>query len=112
MPEKLKCFQTLVEKNVTLTGGLTAGNFTAVGQAETIDACAKLCCVRDNCDLALLVNDHCFMVRCEKVEQCESTPIQYSNFTTYIARVNRTRETDDQNTGKKKILRKKKSYRI
>ena len=101
MPEKIKCFQTSVETNVTLNGGLTAGNFTAVGHVETIDACAKLCCVRDNCDLALLVNDHCFMVSCQNVEQCSSMPIKNSVFQTYIARVNRTKEiANSQQTGK------------
>ena len=101
MPERLKCFQTSVENNVTLKGGLRAGNFTAVGHVENIDACARLCCVREDCDLALMVNRHCFMVRCLKKEQCRSTPVVNQQFRTQIARVNRTKVVaEQQQTGK------------
>ena len=90
-PERLKCFQTSVEHNITLTGGLHAGNFTAVGHVENIDACAKLCCVRERCDLALMVNNHCFLVRCLNNEKCRSTTVINQQFRTHIVRVNRTK---------------------
>lgn len=101
MPERLKCFQTSVENNVTLKGGLHAGNFTAVGHVENIDVCAKLCCVREDCDLALMVNHHCFTVRCLNKERCRSTPVVNQQFRTQIARVNRTKVVaEQQQTGK------------
>ncbi|XP_028404361.1 uncharacterized protein LOC114527001 isoform X2 [Dendronephthya gigantea] len=91
MPERLKCFQTSVEHNVTLKGGLRAGNFTAVGHVDNIDVCAKLCCVREGCDLALMVNKHCFMVRCLDKERCKSMKVINQEFRTHITRVNRTK---------------------
>lgn len=91
MPERIKCFQTSVEHNVTLNGGLRSGNFAAVGFVKDIDACAKLCCVRENCDLALVVNNHCFMVECLNVERCRSSPVNSQEFHTHIARVNRSK---------------------
>ena len=101
MPERLKCFQTSVEHNVTLRGGLQAGNFTAVGHVENIDACAKLCCVREDCNLALMVKNHCFMVRCLNKERCRSMPVINQQFCTHIARVNRTKViANEQQTGK------------
>ena len=100
MTERLKCFQTSVEHNVTLKGGLQAGNFTAVGHVENIDACAKLCCVRDGCDLALMVNNHCFMVNCLIKERCLSTSVMNKQFRTHIARVKRTKViAKEQQTG-------------
>lgn len=89
-----------MEHNVTLKGALQAGNFTAVGHVENIDSCAKLCCVRETCDLALLVNNHCFMVRCLSKERCRSAPVINQQFRTHIARVNRTKVVaTDQQTG-------------
>lgn len=102
MPERLRCFQIAVEHNMTLKDGLLAGNFTAVGHVKDIDTCAKLCCVRDNCNMALMINNHCFMVRCKNNAGCKSSPVVNKQLHTHIVRVKRTKVVaNEQQIGKK-----------
>ena len=70
--------------NMTLRGGLNAGNFTDNGKFESIQQCVDFCCKESHCDLALMLLDHCFTVRCHNRHLCESVPSKTAKYRSRI----------------------------
>ena len=97
VPQNLKCTETEAEEGVTLKGGLKAGNFTDVGTVESIDSCTRLCCVSERCNLAMLINGHCFLVNCFSKELCKTVKTETKNYRPTVAFVRRwvTNVTED-----------------
>ena len=73
--------------NMTLRGGLNAGNFTDNGKFESIQQCVDICCKESHCDLALMLLDHCFTVRCHNRHLCESVPSKTAKYRSRIVYV-------------------------
>ena len=80
-----------------MKGGLKAGNFTDVGTVESIDSCTRLCCVSERCNLAMLINGHCFLVNCFSKELCKTVKTETKNYRPTVAFVRRwvTNVTED-----------------
>ena len=57
--------------NVTLRGGLKAGNFTFVGIASSKEDCVTYCCTTNGCDVAFIVLKRCFLVDCHDDKLCD-----------------------------------------
>ena len=89
---KLQCSTTRMNTGVTLRGGLKSGNFTDVGEVENMSTCVKLCCVAEKCDVALMINNNCFMVSCQSVSACEMVRSLTTEYHPSLAYVKRKKE--------------------
>lgn len=74
---------------MTLNGGLKAGNFTDVGKVENTNACTRLCCVSEKCDLALVIKGNCFLVSCFTKDLCKTVKTETTNYRPTVAFVKR-----------------------
>jgi hypothetical protein len=74
---------------VTLNGGLKAGNFTDVGKVESVNACTRLCCVSEKCNLALVIKGNCFLVSCFTEDLCKTVKTETRNYRPTVAYVKR-----------------------
>ena len=96
---KLQCSATRMRSGVTLHGGLKAGNFTDVGKAENMQMCVRLCCVADKCDVAMMVNENCFLVSCFSKKLCESRKSLTMSYKPKLAYVLKKAMNSKNNTG-------------
>ena len=67
------CHKSRVSTDVRLKGGKHAGNFTELGQVNSIQNCIDMCCGRPLCDIAYMENKKCFAVRCFDGVLCQTT---------------------------------------
>ncbi|PFX18862.1 hypothetical protein AWC38_SpisGene16742 [Stylophora pistillata] len=75
-----QCIFSLSLHNVSFRIGRRAGIFTNHGSTKNISECAKYCCLSLNCDVAFMISDDCFFVRCHSDNSCETRTIQGSTF--------------------------------
>lgn len=66
------CSHSPIHKGLTLRGGFHSGKFYSQGKVKNMQTCIKLCCARENCDLAFMVKSFCYSVSCYKHEMCKS----------------------------------------
>ena len=81
------CSEGSPEMNVTLRGGLKSGNFTDRGKVGDIGRCARLCCAERQCDVALMLLENCFLVKCWSRRLCESVPARTSVYRPRLVRM-------------------------
>ena len=72
---------------VTLKGGLKAGDFTDTGKVGSIKECYATCCQQASCNLAFMLGQNCFSVKCYNKDLCSTIPAQPSIFNPQIAYV-------------------------
>ena len=96
------CRARRVLRKVTLRSGLKSGDFSDFGQVPDIDACVKHCCEQHTCDVSLLLNKHCYTLRCYKPELCKIMPLHDSKLEPQLAFVTRSANDDKSNTRVKK----------
>ena len=72
---------------VTLKGGLKAGDFTDTGKAGNIKECYDICCKQPSCNLAFMLGQNCFSVKCYNKDLCSTIKAQPSIFNPQIAYV-------------------------
>ena len=72
---------------VTLKGGLKAGDFTDTGKVGSIKECYETCCQHPTCNLAFMLGQNCFSVKCYNKDLCSTIPAQPSIFNPQIAYV-------------------------
>ncbi|KAJ7382471.1 hypothetical protein OS493_034632 [Desmophyllum pertusum] len=74
--------------DVTLRGGLRAGNFTFVGRVSSQEDCVTRCCLTEGCDVTFMVFDRCFLVDCYVEDLCDVTAARnadkYKPVITYV----------------------------
>ena len=87
------CTHTFVFNNSTLRGGLTAGDVKNEGLVEGMEQCVDLCCKTLECNVALLINENCYIVACTNKVRCEAIPLKESGSNTKVAYV--ARNTDE-----------------
>ena len=56
--------------NKTLKGGTKAGRFQPLGK-KSMESCVSSCCERPTCDVAYLLNGHCYSVQCLDSKLCQ-----------------------------------------
>ena len=78
---------------VTLKGGLKAGDFTDTGKVGSIKECYATCCQQASCNLAFMLGQNCFSVKCYNKDLCSTIPAQPSIFNPQIAYVWSRKET-------------------
>ena len=87
------CTHTFVFNNSTLRGGLTAGDVKNEGLVEGMEQCVDLCCKTLECNVALLINEECYIVACTNKVRCEAIPVKERGGNTKVAYV--ARNTDE-----------------
>ena len=66
--------------NVSFRLGRKSGIFTHKGPADNIGACAQRCCESLHCDVAFMISQDCFSVRCHDNKTCQTFGVDGSNF--------------------------------
>lgn len=87
--DELLCTHSPISTNVTLRGGDKAGNFSNLGEVESMHMCTALCCAKSTCDLAFMIGETCVAVECNSEEMCQTVrarPTQYNPKISYIRR--------------------------
>ena len=84
---KFKCPEMKSLTKVTLKGGLKAGDFTDTGKVGSIKECYETCCQQSTCNLAFMLGQNCFSVKCYNKDLCSTIPAQPSIFNPQIAYV-------------------------
>ena len=76
----LVCSFSRTFHNVSFRLGRKSGIFTHQGRANNIGACAKRCCESHHCDVAFMISQDCFSVRCHDNKTCQTFGVDGSNF--------------------------------
>ena len=63
-----------VQKNAVLRAGMISGDLTPHTGIKRIKPCVKKCCQDIKCEVALMLEDKCYTVRCTNKEYCQSRP--------------------------------------
>ena len=87
--EELHCTQSPILKNVTLRGGIKAGNFSDLGDEKNMHMCIALCCERKTCDLAFMIGGTCIAVDCFSEELCQAVKARPTIYDPQIAFIRR-----------------------
>ena len=74
-----------VRHNMTLVGGISAGDFTDHGQTDTIQECMGYCCENKDCDLAFMIDKDCYGVKCKDPSMCRTRPARPTKYRPIIA---------------------------
>lgn len=69
-----QCRTSIVHNDVTLVGGINAGKFTDLGDADNMSICTQRCCMKDACDVAFMLEGECYGVACSNESLCETRP--------------------------------------
>ena len=79
-------------RGFTLEGGTKAGNFTRLGDADTLSECASMCCMQRSCQQALLLTQPetgyktCFQVVCTEFSSCKAISDRESSYNPQLFR--------------------------
>ena len=68
------CTHLDIKHDVTLRGGIKAGNFTKLGYLRDMQTCVDACCQDQKCDVAFMPGHVCYSVSCFSEKLCESIP--------------------------------------
>ena len=74
------CIYSTPVHNISFRLGRQAGLFTNHGTAKNIDECSQWCCQSKHCDVALMISEDCFFVRCHTNKSCATFTIHGSKF--------------------------------
>ena len=83
------CVQTFPVSNVTLRAGFSTGNFKFQGKFPDPLTCVNRCCRTNDCNVAFVLQNMCFLVTCSNNELCRNEPLLSNEFESslvYIAR--------------------------
>jgi len=67
-------------RNLTFRGGQHSGKFEMVAETNDITVCIQHCCNHSDCDVALLLGNSCFMVKCKSHLLCEPVPAKNTKY--------------------------------
>ena len=75
-----ECIYSFPLRNVSFRIGRKAGIFINHGVAKNVSECAEYCCLSLTCDVAFMISNDCFFVRCHSDKSCETKTIRNSTF--------------------------------
>lgn len=58
--------------NVTFVEGINAGNFSDMGNVESMQDCKEKCCQDKGCNIAFKIQGDCYGVACYSRESCRT----------------------------------------
>ena len=74
--------------DVTLKGGISSGEFTDKGRVSSMDECITKCCGTESCNVAFVIKDTCFVVKCKSYSECALKPAVSEYYSPKIVYVN------------------------
>lgn len=89
-PQPSSCLSSPISYNVTLRNGIRSGYFRGQGRVENMGACIQKCCDAEDCDVAFLLKQRCYLVTCYTKKGCETVPARHSVFRPRVSHVQRT----------------------
>jgi len=89
-PQPSSCLSSPISYNVTLRNGIRSGYFRDQGRVENNGACIQKCCGAEDCDVAFLLKQRCYLVTCYTKKGCETVPARHSLFRPRVSHVQRT----------------------
>lgn len=81
-------------KDVTLTGGKSAGKFEEHGAVDSMATCLDFCCTNKKCNLVLMLGKTCYTVECKDKKSCQTSAAPPSEFTPELAIVRPVEKVD------------------
>jgi hypothetical protein len=69
-----------VKNNAVLRAGMISGDLTPHPGIKRIKPCVKKCCQDVKCEVAVMLEDKCYSVRCVNKEYCQSRPAPLSAY--------------------------------
>ena len=88
-PQPSSCLSSPISYNVTLRNGIRSGYFRDQGRVENMGACIQKCCDAEDCDVAFLLKQRCYLVTCYTKKGCETVPARHSLFRPRVSHVQR-----------------------
>ena len=87
------CLNSPISYNVTLRNGIRSGYFRDQGRVENMSECVQKCCSSEDCDVALLLKQRCYLVKCYTKQGCETVPARHSEFRPRVSHVRRANDS-------------------
>ena len=100
------CRSNIISYDVTLRDGRHAGKYKPFGPVDNMAECICVCCEETLCDLAFVINETCFTVRCRTDEGCQEVKSPGSAFKPMISYVVREKLRDQHKKHKKPYHKK------
>ena len=73
--EQMRCgVKGKVKKNAVLRAGMISGDLTPHPGIKRIKPCVKKCCQDMKCEVAVMLENKCYTMRCINKEYCQSRP--------------------------------------
>ena len=94
------CKPGKIYKEVTLLGGINAGTYKDIGAVKDINECSSKCCEFSACDVALMLQNRCYLVGCSDGKNCQMQKAKPSAFHPTIVYVTRWNSEGVKHTGK------------
>lgn len=83
------CSQGLKINNVILNGGMGSGEVAQYKNVSDIDACAAKCCHSRGCNVAFVIHDVCYTIKCYSRDLCRTRPLEQKTFTSKVVYISR-----------------------
>ena len=90
LPQPSSCLNSPISYNVTLRNGIRSGYFRDQGRVENMGVCIQKCCGAEDCDVAFLLKQRCYLVTCYTKKGCQTVPARHSLFRPRVSHVQRT----------------------
>ena len=85
------CVQAYPVSNVTLRAGFSAGDFKFQGNFSDTTTCVDHCCRTNDCNVAFVLQNMCFLVTCSSNKLCKNEPLLSNEFKSALVYVARSR---------------------
>ena len=85
------CVQAYPVSNVTLRAGFSAGDFKFRGNFSDTTTCVDHCCRTNDCNVAFVLQNMCFLVTCSSNKLCKNEPLLSNEFKSALVYVARSR---------------------
>ncbi|XP_046845234.1 uncharacterized protein LOC124439067 [Xenia sp. Carnegie-2017] len=94
------CYQSSIKYNVVFREGHHAGRFQKESDINEMRACIRKCCQTQDCDVAFVSRNKCYLVSCYTIKSCATNHLKrpkYETMMSFVApsRRNRPKFADD-----------------
>lgn len=83
------CSQGLRINNVILNGGMGSGEVAQYTNVSDIDDCAAKCCHSRGCNVAFVIHEVCYTIKCYSRDLCRTRPLEQMTFTSKVVYISR-----------------------
>ena len=92
-----------IKRDMFFRTGHNAGEFRRAKNANDVDTCSQECCNSTLCDVAYMVENICFLVKCKDANSCQPVSVEHVKYQSSVVLVpNRSGRQDSLNSKSKK----------